>query len=113
MKESLADTPCPACTKDSPKLLGKDLAVQLGTLKSEWQAIDNHHLEKRYIFKDFSSALTYVNHVAALAEEVNHHPDLHLSWGQVIIKVWSHVINGISQTDIVFAAKCDRIFEEM
>ena len=67
MKESLADAPCPACTKDSPKLLGKDLAVQLGTLKSEWQAIDNHHLEKRFSFKDFSSALTYVNHVAALA----------------------------------------------
>ena len=111
MKQSLADTPCPSCTKNSPKLFGDKLATQLDALGTDWQSIDDHHLEKRFSFGDFSSALNYVNHVGALAEEANHHPDLHLAWGQVTIKVWSHVIDGISPTDIIFAAKCDRIFE--
>ena len=71
-----------------------------------------HHLEKRFRFPDFKEALAFVNRVGELAEAVDHHPELVLSWGEVRLSIWTHAIEGISETDIVFAAKCERIFRE-
>lgn len=112
MTEALADRACPSCHEGSIKLLGEHLRQQVENLGGGWQAMRDHHLEKLFRFPDFVSALAYVNRVGELAEEVNHHPDLKLAWGEVRIRIWSHVIDGISETDLVFAAKCERIFQE-
>ncbi|NNL87254.1 MAG: 4a-hydroxytetrahydrobiopterin dehydratase [Myxococcales bacterium] len=108
----LADRACPACHEGSPRISGEALRVAVEELGGGWRALRDHHLEKRFPFSDFAGALAFVNRVGALAEDVNHHPDILLRWGEARISVWSHVIDGISETDVVFAAKCERLFQE-
>lgn len=72
-----------------------------------WQAVDGHHLEKQYKFANFSEALDLVNRIGAIAEEQNHHPDIFLAWGRVKVTIWTHKINGLTESDFIFAAKCD------
>ena len=71
--------------------------------------IDHHHLERSFTFPDFQTALDFVNRVGGLAEEQGHHPDLYLAWGRVGIKIWTHKIDGLTESDFILAAKIDRI----
>jgi len=75
-----------------------------------WEVMKEHHLTKTYEFRDFAQALVFVNRVGALAEEEGHHPDIHLSWGRVRVDVWTHAIDGLSESDFIFAAKCDPLY---
>jgi 4a-hydroxytetrahydrobiopterin dehydratase len=74
-----------------------------------WSVVDDHHLEKTYRFRDFADALGFVNRVGALAEEQDHHPDIYLAWGRVDVKIWTHKIDGLTESDFIFAAKCDTV----
>jgi len=74
-----------------------------------WQVVDNHHLSKSYAFPDFVTALAFVNRAGAVAEQEGHHPDLYLSWGKVEIRIWTHKINGLTESDFILAAKIDRV----
>jgi 4a-hydroxytetrahydrobiopterin dehydratase len=67
-------------------------------------------LVKSHKFPDFKSALAFVDQVGAMAEEQEHHPDLYLTWGKVRVEVWTHKIDGLTESDFVFAAKCDRLY---
>lgn len=95
------------CKGGVPPLTGEQIAPLLAQLDG-WNVIDNHHLEKRYSLKNFAQALDLVNRIGAIAEEQNHHPDISLAWGKVAVKIWTHKINGLTESDFVFAAKCDR-----
>lgn len=57
---------------------------------------------------NFRQALDFTNRVGELAEEQNHQPDLYLSWGKVQITIWTHKIDGLTESDFVFAAKADQ-----
>ena len=84
----------------------------LGELGHGWQVLDEHHLEKEYRFKNFREALAFTNRVGELAEAQGHHPDLHLSWGKVRVTIWTHKIDGLTESDFIFAAKTARLFEK-
>jgi 4a-hydroxytetrahydrobiopterin dehydratase len=71
--------------------------------------VDNHHLEKSYEFPDFVSALDFANRVGAIAEQEGHHPDIQLSWGRVVLTIWTHKVEGLTRSDFVLAAKVDEI----
>ena len=90
--------------------MGDDLAELYAELGNEWQIVDSHHLEKVYKFPDFRTALDFTNKVGELAEEIDHHPDIALSWGQVVVIIWTHKINGLNEADFIFAAKADQLF---
>ena len=60
-------------------------------------------------FSDFVGALAFTNRVGGMAEEQQHHPDIHLSWGRVRVEIWTHKIDGLTESDFVFAAKADRL----
>jgi 4a-hydroxytetrahydrobiopterin dehydratase len=74
---------------------------------SGWEVIANHHLIKTYKFPDFAQALAFVNRVGAIAESRNHHPDIELSWGKVVVKTYTHTTNGLSAKDYALAAEID------
>jgi 4a-hydroxytetrahydrobiopterin dehydratase len=100
------------CKGGVPPLRGSDLTplhAQLGGEASGWRVVGEHHLEKDYRFPNFVEALAYVNRVGAMAEEQNHHPDVLLAWGRVRITIWTHKIDGLTESDFVFAAKCDSL----
>jgi 4a-hydroxytetrahydrobiopterin dehydratase len=71
--------------------------------------VSDHHLERRFAFKDFRQALAFTNRVGALAEEEGHHPDIYLAWGKVDLKIWTHTIDGLTESDFILAAKIDRL----
>ncbi len=103
----LADLTCVPCRGGIPPLKGTELATLHSELGSDWQLVEDHHLTKTYRFPDFEQALAFTNRVGALAEEQNHHPDIALSWGRVSVTIWTHKIDGLTESDFVFAAKTD------
>ncbi len=104
---NLAEKTCIACHGGVPPL-PSDEAAKLLTHINGWEIVNNHHLVKSYRFKNFSEALEFVNGVGAIAEEQNHHPDISLGWGKVGLEIWTHKINGLTESDFIFAAKVDR-----
>lgn len=114
MKNELADGAIrPPKKGETPSLKGTDLRALHDQLGSEWLVVDEQYLEKTYRFKDFQQALDFTNKVGELAEKVNHHPEICLTWGKVKITIWTHSIGGLSQADFVFAAKADRLADTM
>jgi len=105
----LADQKCVPCRGGVPPL-GLDAVAGYLKQVEGWEAPQGHHLSKTFRFPDFKSALAFVDRVGAMAEEQGHHPDLHLSWGKVKVEVWTHKIDGLTESDFVFAAKCDRLY---
>lgn len=106
---NLSKKTCIPCSKDIPPLKGPQLFELHQQLGNSWQVIEEHHLEKDYLFSDFRKALIFTNKIGAIAEEEGHHPDIVLSYGKVKVQLWTHKINGLSESDFVMAAKCDEI----
>ncbi len=106
---ALAEKQCVSCKGGVAPLKGTDLARLAGELKGGWQIAAEHHLEKEYLFKDFREALAFTNQVGELAEAQGHHPDIYLAWGKVKLTIWTHKINGLTESDFVFAAKADKL----
>src|SRR5919198_4218409 len=107
----LADKKCPPCRGGGPPLKGAELEA----LKKQvhgWDVVNEHHLKKSYTFPDFQRALDFVNRVGAVAEEQGHHPDIYLTWGKAEITLWTHKIDGLTESDFVMAAKIDRLQRE-
>lgn len=108
MADQLADKKCVPCRGGVPRLKGKELE-DLHRVVPQWSVIDEHHLAREYKFPDFARALQFVNRVGAVAEEQGHHPDILLAWGKVAITLWTHKIDGLTESDFIMAAKIDRL----
>jgi 4a-hydroxytetrahydrobiopterin dehydratase len=106
---SLADQTCIPCKGGVPALKGEALA-KLNAEVPDWQVVDEHHLHKVFRFPDFRKALDFVNLAGAIAEEQGHHPDILLAWGKAEITIFTHKINGLTESDFVLAAKIDRVY---
>jgi 4a-hydroxytetrahydrobiopterin dehydratase len=104
----LAAKACVPCKGGVPPLKGDQINELLDQL-DQWQVVNEHHLTKAYTFPDFRTALAFTNRVGELAEAQGHHPDIYLAWGKVQITVWTHKIDGLTESDFVFAAKCDQL----
>jgi 4a-hydroxytetrahydrobiopterin dehydratase len=99
-------------SNETAPLKGDDLNSLLEMLGNGWHAFEEHHLEKDYEFKNFQEALNFTNKVGELAESVDHHPEICLTWGKVMISIWTHTIGGLSEADFVFAARTDRLLDK-
>ena len=105
----LAAKTCIPCRGGVPPLEGEALEALRRELGGGWTVIDGHHLEKEFTFPDFRQALAFVNRVGEMCEEQGHHGDLLLGWGRVKLTVWTHKIDGLTQSDFVWAAKADAL----
>lgn len=108
---NLADKTCVPCRGGVPPLPDTRVQVLLQELGGRWSLNGLGHLERLYAFKDFAQALAFVNQVGAIAEAEGHHPDLYLAWGKCKVEIWTHKINGLTESDFYLAAKTDRAFE--
>jgi 4a-hydroxytetrahydrobiopterin dehydratase len=107
---ALAKKQCVPCMGGVPPLEGREIKRLLDQLANGWVVVEDHHLEKGYVFDDFRGALDFTNRVGELAEEQGHHPDLHVSWGKVKVVVWTHKVDGLTESDFILAAKCDELY---
>jgi len=99
---------CVPCRGGVPPLRGEEIANLLPELNG-WEVVKEHHLKKKYKFSDFREALAFVNRVGALAEEQGHHPDICFGWGSAEISIWTHKIDGLTESDFILAAKIDQL----
>jgi len=104
----LATRTCVPCRGGTPPLKGAELHAISHQLPN-WQVIDEHHITRTFSFQDFQKALDFVNRVGALAEEQGHHPDILLAWGKAAITLWTHAVNGLTESDFIMAAKIDQV----
>ena len=90
-------------------MTGNELVAYQQQLGGSWQVVDEHHLEKEHRFDDFRQALDFTVRVGEMAEEQGHHPDIFLAWGLVKVTIWTHKIDGLTESDFVFAAKVEQL----
>lgn len=105
---NLAARTCVPCNSDTPPLQGAELQ-ELHEQIPEWEIVEEHHLRREFRFKNFQEALEFVNRVGELAEEQGHHPNISFTWGRVEIEIFTHAIDGLSESDLILAAKIDRL----
>jgi len=103
----LAQETCIPCRSGVPPLKGEALDALQEKLGNGWQIINEHHLEKEYIFADFRQALDFTVKVGEVAENQGHHPDIYLAWGKVKLTIWTHKIDGLTESDFILGAKAD------
>lgn len=108
-RSGLARKKCIPCSGGIPPLKKEEIEPLHSQLGSGWHVAENHHLEKDFTFEGFRQGLEFTNKVGALAEEEGHHPDICLSWGKVGIRIWTHKIDGLTESDFILAAKIDEL----
>ncbi len=109
--DNLAVKSCVPCREGVRPLKGSAMA-SLARQLPDWEVVEEHHLLRSYSFPDFKTALDFVNRAGAIAENEGHHPDLLLSWGRVEAKIYTHKIEGLSESDFILAAKLDRAYSD-
>ena len=102
------DKKCNCNSKNVQKLSPEGIEELLKEVDG-WNVVNNHRLSKEYPFKNYPDAVQFVNQLAAIAEEQNHHPDIYLTWGKVKVDIYTHVVNGLSDNDFILAAKYDAL----
>jgi 4a-hydroxytetrahydrobiopterin dehydratase len=104
----LAEKSCVPCRGGIPALKGKEL-LDLHRQVPDWEVVNEHHLKRTFNFPDFVSALAFVNRVGEVAEKEGHHPDIYLAWGKAEITIWTHKVDGLTESDFILAAKIEKL----
>ncbi len=104
----LAKKRCIPCQGDIPALEGQELDAFAAEVP-RWAVANGHHLDRELTFPDFRQALDFTNQIGELAEHEGHHPDIYLAWGKVGIKIWTHKVDGLTESDFILAAKIDQL----
>jgi 4a-hydroxytetrahydrobiopterin dehydratase len=104
----LARKTCVPCEGGVPPLKGDELKEYEQQLPG-WQVVEGHHIVRDFNFPDFKSALAFVNQVGDIAEAEGHHPEIKFTWGKARVSIWTHKVNGLTESDFILAAKISKI----
>ncbi|HKJ87702.1 MAG TPA: 4a-hydroxytetrahydrobiopterin dehydratase [Gammaproteobacteria bacterium] len=97
-------------TEEEAQSMTQDLNASPEAQKNPWAVTaDNRNLKKGFKLKDFVAAVDLVNRIKDVAEEENHHPDLEVGYGKVVVRLTTHAIGGLSENDFILAAKIDQL----
>jgi len=110
----LTQATCVPCRGGVPTLSDAEIA-ELRPQVPQWEVVNVggvKRIRREFKFKDFGQALDFTVAVGELAEREQHHPDIHLSWGRVLVETWTHKIKGLHQNDFILAAKADELFAQ-
>jgi 4a-hydroxytetrahydrobiopterin dehydratase len=89
-------------------LSNEDVQARLAELGDDWEKYGNS-LRREYKFDDFTGAVDFINRLTPVANEMNHHPDVFLTWGRVRVSLISHSEHGITEKDFELAKKLDEL----
>lgn len=105
---SLVNQNCVPCKGGVPPMEKPRAEELLRELDEGWGLNPDGHLERTYTFSNFVDAMAFANRVGDIAEEQNHHPDLYVAWGKCTVEIWTHKVQGLTESDFYLAAKADR-----
>ncbi len=100
---------CKPCEGGIASLTLTEITAYKKKIHASWNVADNHRLVNEYSFVNYKHTMSFVNKIAALAEEEGHHPVLHVYFAKIIIEIWTHAINGLSENDFILASKIDAL----
>ena len=103
----LSEKDCVPCRGGVPPLERDAIEKFKRELHGDWSVVDDHHLTRTWTFADFAGALAFTNRLGEVAESQGHHPDIYLAWGKVRAEIWTHKIDGLTESDFILAAKYD------
>lgn len=109
MAKNLTRLKCQPCREDTPPFTADETAGYLALLSSEWKVVRGKKLRKPFEWKNFLRAMLFVNAVAYLAEQEDHHPDMTINYNMVVVELSTHSIGGLSRNDFIMAAKIDQV----
>jgi 4a-hydroxytetrahydrobiopterin dehydratase len=104
----LASKHCVPCRGGVAALKGQELRDLANQLPG-WRIINEHHLTREYAFPDFKTALEFVNRAGEVAEREGHHPNIAFTWGKVEITIYTHKVDGLTESDFILAAKLEQL----
>ena len=108
----LTQASCVPCRGGAPTLTDPEIAQLMGEVPG-WKVADVggiKRLQREFTFPDFRAAMDFAVQVGELAEREQHHPDIHLAWGRVMVETWTHKIQGLHQNDFILAAKTNALY---
>ena len=106
---SLHTNECIPCKGGIPPLNKSQISPLIEELGNDWIVVNDHHLERKFEFNDFQTALDFVNSAGEICEQQAHHADFELGWGRVKVSIWTHKIDGLAESDFYLAAKINQI----
>lgn len=104
----LAQKKCAPC-EGGMEPLAKEAASELSKKVVGWELHDAIQIKKKFKFKDFKEAMSFVNRVAEIADGEGHHPDIHIYYNRVELLLTTHAIGGLSENDFIMAAKINSL----
>ena len=110
--EKLYKRKCKACDKNTVSFDENEIYKHLKGIDGWCVKSDNnkiYYLEKEFKFKNFIESLNFTNKVGSIAEQEGHHPDISFGWGYAKIKIYTHAIKGLAESDFILASKIDNI----
>jgi 4a-hydroxytetrahydrobiopterin dehydratase len=100
----LADEHCRSDARELSENEIDELASQI----PEWD-LEDDVLESELEFETFDDAMSFVNQVADVAKQENHHPDIYISYTDVALTLTTHRVGGLTRNDFIMAAKIDQL----
>ena len=104
----LASRSCVPCRGGVPPLGAAEVEGYLARVPG-WEHEDHRRIARTFAFPDFVAALAFANRVGEIAEAEGHHPDLLVAWGRCGVTIWTHKVDGLTESDFILAAKIDRL----
>lgn len=108
--DALADRSCHPVPASAGRLSAGAVVGLSAELGEPWR-IAGDRLRRTFLFVDFAAAVAFVQAIGAIADAEDHHPDVMLSYGKVIVELWTHTVDGLSESDFIVAAKIERAYQ--
>ena len=105
----LSKKKCKPCEGGVAPLGKEEVEDYKKEISDDWTVVYSTKISKEYSFVNFKHTMDFVNKVADLAEKEGHHPVMHVYYGKVVIELWTHAINGLSENDFIMASKIDKL----
>ena len=110
---SLYEKKCIPCSGEIPPLPESEIMEFKKQISPEWELTHNNtRLLRKVSLHQMAKPMELADKIAKIADENWHHPELHVGFGHLDIEIWTHKINGLVESDFIFAAKVDKILDE-
>ena len=106
---NLTSRKCVPCEGGTPPFTQEKVEEYLQEV-SGWELKESKLIFKTFRFKSFREAIDFVNQVASIAEQEQHHPDIHIRYKKVTLEFTTHAIKGLSENDFIMASKIDVMY---
>lgn len=106
---SLEDKSCTPCEEGGDPMSSSEVEDFLEKVNDDWKTMKDKKIFRSFDFQNYDEVMKFVNKVADIADQEGHHPDLHVSFDEVIVEIWTHAVGGLTENDFILAKKIDSI----